>query len=292
MVTSQIVQGRSISADDLALIHQLLAQSPLLSRRQLSIQLATRWNWRNPNGQLKDMAARSLLLKLQARGLIALPPRQRRGGRQTPPAQFALPLHRPPEPITGALALLRPLQIRPLAPRQPETARFADYLARYHYLGYRGPVGHHLAYLVQDARGRDLACVLFGAAAWRCAPRDRFLGWSDQQRRERLHWIANNSRFLVLPWVQVPHLASHLLGAVLRRLRADWGAKYAQPLLLVETFVEHDRFAATCYRAANWIAVGRTQGRSRQDRDHSLRVPIKAVYLYPLWPHFRRLLGA
>jgi hypothetical protein len=221
-----------------------------------------------------------------------LPPRQPRGGRQSAPAELALPLGGPTEPITETLALLRPLQVRPLAARQPETARFRDYLARYHYLGYRGPVGHHLAYLVQDRRGRDLACVLFGAAAWRCAPRDRFVGWSDGQRRQRLPWVANNSRFLVLPWVQVPHLASHVLGAVLRRLRADWWAKYAQPLLLVETFVECDRFAATCYRAANWMAVGRTQGRSRQDRAHALRVPIKAVYLYPLAPDFRRLLCA
>ena len=291
MFAPQTIQGRTISPDDLALIQHLLAQSPRPSRRQVSIQLATLWNWRNPNGQLKDMAARSLLLKLQTRRLIQLPPRQRRGGRQTPRWLLSQPLLFSPDPIAAALAALRPLQLLPLPPRQPEAARFCDYLARYHYLGYRGPVGHHLAYLVRDRFGRDLAAVLFGAAAWRCQPRDRFLGWTDAQRRQRLVWIANNSRFLILPWVTVPHLASHVLGAVRRRLRADWWTKYAQPLVLVETFVERDRFAATCYRAANWRHVGTTKGRSRQDRDHSLRVPVKDVYLYPLVRHFRRVLS-
>lgn len=291
MFTAQTLQGRWISPHDFAFIQQLLALFPDASRRQLSLRLATHWNWRNPNGQLKDMAARSLLLKLHARGFLALPPRQRRGGRRPlrgDPQQLLLP----PEPIRAPLAALQPLRCLLLQPRQPDTARFTEYLARYHYLGYSGPVGHHLAYLVQDRLGRDLACLLFGAAAWKCQPRDRFLGWTDAQRRQRLVWIANNSRFLIVPWVQSPHLASHILGAILRRLRADWFAKYQMPLLLVETFVQADRFAATCYRAANWIAVGTTQGRSRQDRDHSLRVPRKDVYLYPLAPHFRRVLCA
>jgi hypothetical protein len=292
MFTAQIIQGRTIAPDDLALIQQLLAQSPHASRRQISLQLAARWNWRNPNGQLKDMAARSLLLKLHARSLIALPPRQRWGGRmprrRLDPQQLLLPS----EPIRDSLAALQPLRCLPLQPRQPDAARFAEYLARYHYLGYSGAVGHHLGYLVQDRCGRDLACVLFGAAAWKCQPRDLFVGWTDAQRRQRLVWIANNSRFLILPGVAVAHLASHLLGAVVRRLRADWWHKYAQPLVLVETFVERDRFAGTCYRAANWIHVGTTQGRSRQDRDHCLHVPVKDIYLYPLVRHFRRVLGA
>jgi hypothetical protein len=152
-------------------------------------------------------------------------------------------------------------------------------LARYHYLGLH-VVGENLGYLARDTQGRDLACLLFGAAAWRCAPRDRFLGWTDSQRRERLAQLANNTRFLILPWVRVPHLASHLLGAVARRIDADWQAKYGHGLEWLETFVQRDRFAATCYRAANWRHVGDTTGRSRQDRDHDRRVPVKAVYLY------------
>jgi len=292
MFVAQTIQGRCISDADLLFIRDLLTRHPRASRRQLSILLAQQWNWCNPNGQLKDMAARSLLRKLHARGLIALPPGRPYGGRQPRrPAPPQLDLW-PPAPIRGPLAALRPLQILSLRPAQAATTRFATYLAHHHYLGYRGPVGHHLAYLVRDCGGRDLACLLFGAAAWKCRPRDQFVGWTDPQRQQRLGWLTNNSRFLILPWVQVPHLASFILGAVLRRLRRDWQDKYAQAVVLVETFVERDRFAATCYRAANWRHVGVTQGRSRQDRDHALRVPIKDVYLYPLVRHFRQSLCA
>ena len=160
----------------------------------------------------------------------------------------------------------------------------------YHYLGYTGPVGRNMGYWVHDAQGRELACVLFGAAAWRVQARDAFVGWTDAQRQARRHHVANNTRFLILPWVRVPHLASHVLGRVLRRLRRDWHAKYRQPLDLVETFVEQDRFAGTCYRAANWTGVGVTQGRGRQDRHRRQRVPVKAVYVYPLVPDFRERL--
>jgi hypothetical protein len=144
-----------------------------------------------------------------------------------------------------------------------------------------------MAYLVRDCHGRDLACVLFGAAAWKTRPRDAWIGWDDATRARRLLYVANNSRFLILPWVRVPHLASHVLACVLRRLSADWQAKYGHPIHLVETFVDRSRFKGTCYRAANWILAGQTQGRGRQDRDHVLRVPVKDVYLYPLTRDFR-----
>jgi hypothetical protein len=237
------------------------------------------------------MAARSLLNKLAARGLLQLPPRRRCGGRKPLRAlEPSLPVAA--QPIDAPLTALQPLQLAPVQARTPEAARFTTYLIAHHYLGYSGPVGHRLQYLVRDRTGRDLACVLFGAPAWRCAPRDAFIGWSDAQRRQRLPEVTNNARFLILPWVRVPHLASHILGRLLRRLRADWHAQYAQTLALVETFVEHDRFGGTCYRAANFQCVGQTQGRSRQDRDHALRVPIKDIYLYPLGQDFRRRLCA
>jgi len=151
-------------------------------------------------------------------------------------------------------------------------------------------VGQNVGYLVQDTRGRDLACVLFGAAAWKTQARDAFIGWTEAQRHRGLSQVVNNSRFLILPQIHVPHLASHVLGRVLRRLRADWQDKYQQPVCLVETFVERDRFAGTCYRASNWHGVGATQGRSRQDRDRRLRVPVKHVYLFPLVRDFRERL--
>jgi hypothetical protein len=159
--------------------------------------------------------------------------------------------------------------------------RWAFYLTRYHYLGLR-VVGENVGYLARDEGGRDLACLLFGAAAWRCASRDEALGWSEEQRREQLGRVAGNTRFLILPWVKVPHLASHLLGRVVRRIGADWRERYGHDLDWLESFVERGRFRGTCYRAANWRRVGVTQGRSRQDRERRLQVPVKEVYLYRL----------
>jgi hypothetical protein len=172
--------------------------------------------------------------------------------------------------------------------RQPPAARFNAYLARYHYLPYRSTVGENLGYLVEDCQGRDLACVLFGAAAWKTQPRDVFIGWTAAQRQAQLHQVANNSRFLILPWVRVPELASHILGRVARRVARDWQAYYGHRVVLLETFVERDRFRGSCYRAANWIGVGQTQGRTRQDRQHVLQAPVKDVWVYPLQANFRK----
>ena len=163
---------------------------------------------------------------------------------------------------------------------------------RHHYLGYRGPVGENLHYLVYDREGRVLACLLFGAPAWKMAARERFIGWDPPSRERALYLVANNMRFLIVPWVEVAHLASHILGRIARRISADWQAKYAHPLVLLETTVERARFAGTCYRAANWQCVGETTGRSRNDRYKRLNVPVKSVWLYPLSSTFRtRLLN-
>ena len=281
MFEPQVVQGRPLTQAQLDEINALIAAHPRASRRQLSTLLAQRWNWHSASGQLKDMAARTLMLKLHARGWIALPQR-----RQAPSKRFAardiLELFdaTTPDPINGALNVLLPLQITALTPQTSKPFHHA--LARHHYLGFRGPVGENIAYQVRDRAGRDLACVLFSAAAWKVAPRDAWIGWSPEVRQKRLPFIANNSRFLILPWVKVPHLASHILGRIARRISSDWQIKYGHPLYLLETFVEQDRFKGTCYKAANWTRVGQTQGRSRQDRTNTLRVPIKDVYLYPL----------
>jgi hypothetical protein len=161
-------------------------------------------------------------------------------------------------------------------------------LAQFHYLGWRMPVGENLQYLARGGHGGLVAVLVFGAAAWKCAARDQWIGWTVGQREARLGWIANNQRFLIAPWVRVRYLASHLLGEVARRIAADWRQKYGHPIVMLETFVERDRFAGTCYRAANWQRLGSTRGRSRQDRDHDLRVPVKEVYAYPLRPDWRK----
>ena len=236
------------------------------------------------------MATRSLLLKLQCRGLIELPARRRKPPRRTPNQHFNLFDSVRPPCIESSLAELLPLQIGVVESGGVDYKLFQGFLVQCHYLGYGGPVGENIGYLVRDRAGRELACVLFGAAAWKTAPRDSWIGWSAQQRAPGLRLIANNSRFLLLPWVRVPHLASSLLGHIARRINADWQRKYRHPLHLLETFVQLDRFAGTCYRAANWIHVGLTQGRSRQDRHNTLRVPTKAIYLYPLHPRARQAL--
>jgi hypothetical protein len=286
MDESFVVQGRRITAEDIARIRELIAGNPHRSRWRLSKVLSAEWNWRNANGQLKDMAARSLLVKLNERGLITLPPR-----RQIPSNRMAFRPIKPPlwdkTPVCGPLQSLGPLIIREISTDPAARYQFSSALVEFHYLGYRGTVGENLQYMVMDATGRLLACLLFGSAAWKCRPRDEYIGWNPEQRARNLQLLSNNTRYLILPWVRVPHLSSWILGQVLRRLSADWENKYGHPIALVETFVERDRFAGTSYRASNWIHVGSTAGRSRQDRRHTLRVPVKDVYLYSLHPSFR-----
>jgi hypothetical protein len=290
-----LIQGRHIAATDLEQVRHLLAAHPDWSRRRLSQHLATLWNWRNPVGQLKDMAARTLLLKLAQRGWIALPPRRqvpsnRMRHKRMPASQVLIS----ESPLLADLGRLLPLEIREVSTLAGtrQRALFENLLHRHHYLSYRSPVGENLQYLVSDRQGRPLACVLFGAAAWQCADRDQYIGWDAATRGQGLHLIANNSRFLIPPWVRVPHLASHLLGRTARRLSSDWQGKYGHPIYLLETFVQRDRFAGSCYRAANWLRIGQTKGRSRQNRldGRPYRLPIKDVYLYPLHSRFRQRL--
>lgn len=270
-----------------------MGENPHWSRWRLSRELATRWDWRNGAGVLKDMAARTLLVKLAQRGLIRLPKR-----RQVPTnrmrCQAELTPELPPshEELVGSLAQLGPLSLQEVSAEPPVRAWLKMILARFHYLGFGGAVGENLQYVVRDHQGRLLACLVFGAAAWKCQDRDRFIGWTAQQRQNHLPWVANNTRFLILPWVRVPDLGSWILGQVARRISRDWQAKYGHPVAMLETFVEQSRFRGTVYRAANWQRVGVTAGRSRQDRHTSLRVPRKDIYLYPLRRSFRKALAA
>jgi hypothetical protein len=292
-VTTLRLQGREWSQAHLGEIRQLRAEHPDWSRSELSVALAQRWDWRNEAGRLKDMAARTFLLKLQARGLIDLPvPRRRRGCRKAPAPELSPELFpHPSSAIAGSLDTLRPIRLE-MVRNQGERRRVRGLLQAHHYRGFGGAVGENVQYLIRDARGRELAVMVFGAAAWKVAARERFIGWSESQRRERLRFLANQQRFLILPWVQVPHLASHALALAARRLCSDWLARYGHPIWLVETFVETERFAATSYRAAGWIEAGQTTGRTRQDRERTMQVPIKSVWLRPLHPRFKALLTA
>lgn len=286
-----LMQGREWALDDIERIRRLIAENPAWSRRRISEALAAGWDWRNGSGQLKDMAARSLLVKLEARGLIQLPVR-----RQTPTNRMArvrtLDREWDTTPIVGTLGDLGSLTVREVSTDEAGQERCGVALAQFHYLGWGGAVGENLSYAISNEAGGLLACLAFGSAAWKCRSRDEFIGWSAECKQQRLHLITNNTRFLILPFVQVPHLASWILGRVLGRLSGDWEAKYGHRIVLVETFVDRDRFRGTCYRAANWIQTGATAGRSRQDRQHTLRVPIKDVYVYPLGRRFRKELSA
>jgi hypothetical protein len=283
------IQGRPLSGQALQELRQWMGANPHWSRWRLSRELATRWDWRNAAGQLKDMAARTLLVKLQQRGLIELPARRQvptnRMRCGAPPA-----IVEPSELISCALADLQPLSVEEVSRQAAERAWLGGALAQFHYLGFGGAVGQNLQYLVRDGRHRPLACAVFGAAAWKCQDRERFISWSAQQRQRNLALIANNSRFLILPWVKVAHLGSWLLGRVARRIAQDWQAKYGHPVVLLETFVERERFRGTVYRAANWQRVGVTAGRTRQDRHTCIQVAVKDIYVQPLCRGFRQVL--
>jgi hypothetical protein len=282
-----ICQGREVSQGDLEWLRATIGEHPDWSRHRITQQICQQWDWHTHTGQIKTFAARSLIDKLEAKGLLMLPPIR---------TKYRRILHRvypaitPPDatPIHCPLAEIMPMSITLVTSGSFDHGCFGHYLHHHHYIGFNCTVGEHLEYLVRDRKGRDVACVLFGASAWRCAPRDRWIGWDEAAHRRNLNFTTNNTRFLILPWVRVPHLASHILGRVSRRLSTDWIRRYGHPVHLVETFVERDRFKGTCYKAANWQSVGQTKGRSRNDQHTQLSVPIKDVLVHPLCRKFRK----
>lgn len=287
-----IVQGRRLDGPELKKLRDWVSGHSAWSRRRLSVELATQWEWRNAAGQLKDMAARTLLLKLHQRGLLELPPRRQAPSnrmRCTTP-ELLLGEAEPPAAVECSLAELGSLHVHEVSRDPAGRAWVKGALARHHYLGFSGAVGENLQYVVSDGQGRRLACLVFGAAAWKCQDRDEWIGWSVAQREKNLGLVANNSRFLILSSVRVPCLGSWILGQIGRRLSRDWQAKYGHAVVLLETFVEQPRFEGTVYRAANWQWAGRTKGRTRQDRHTCIRVAAKDIYLYPLCRGFRKVL--
>jgi len=283
-----IIQGKSITHKDIELIRQMIDDNLSWNRTRLSRKLCLLWNWRTANGQIKDMACRNFLLKLEKRGYIRLPLSRHSCGKAHKKVPIPYVAHKTSSIICD-LGSLSPVHIE-LAKDKDLLRLFKYLLSQYHYLGFSGTVGENMKYMVFDKEGRPLACLLFGSAAWKTAPRDDFIGWDADTRRRNLRFLTNNMRFLILPWVKVPHLASHILGRVARGISSDWIKKYNHPIYMLETFVEKERFRGTCYRAANWIYVGQTKGRSRNDRYSTLKVPIKDIYLYPLTKRFREIL--
>jgi hypothetical protein len=282
-------RGREIGPSEVAFVRELVAAHPQASRRALSAELSRAWGWVQPNGQLRDMLCRSLMLALARAGHIELPPVRRRPpnplARRARPAPVALDR----TPVRGNLgALGLPLDFRQVR-RTGAEALFNSLIEQHHYLGYTQPVGEHLKYLV-FAGGRAVACLAWSSAARHLGPRDRYIGWSPAARRRNIHLVAYNPRFLILPWVEVRHLASHLLGQMMRRLSADWERVYGHPIHFAETFVEPARYRGTCYRAANWVVLGRTTGRGKDDLTHRPNRTVKEVLGYPLTRHFRELL--
>jgi hypothetical protein len=291
MERPQLIQGRLIRPEDVERMRRWLEAHPESNRTGLSRELCAWWNWRNGVGRLKDMAARSLLLKLEAQGHLQLPARRTASvnGRRN---RQLFSIDHDQRVVVGALEGVRPVRVEPVIEGTAQGRLFQFLLQSYHYLGHRNCVGENLKYLACDRAGRPLACLLFGSAAWKAAARDRWIGWSDEQRRRHLPRVTNNTRFTILPWVRVAHLASHLLGRVTARLSEDWQQKYGHPIELVETFVEQPRFAGHCYRAAGWIPVGLTTGRTRNHDGMAPKAPIKSIWVKPLTPEARRRLAA
>ncbi len=280
-------RGRPITEADVAFLRELLASHPRASRRALSLKVCEAWGWIQPNGRPRDMVCRGLLLALHRGGHIDLPPARwvaaRPGRRRRPPAVAV-----DSTPVRGSLGEVGALEFRPVR-RSPEESLFNGLIQTHHYLGYAQPVGEHLKYLVY-AGGRPLACFAWSSAPRHLGPRDRFLGWSAAARKRNLRFLAYNSRFLILPWVEVRHLASHLLGRMARMLSREWERVYGHPVHFAETFTDPSRFRGTCYRAANWVYLGRTTGRGKDDRTHRANRPLKDVLGLPLTPRFRELL--
>jgi len=288
---SIVIQGRGIGQAEIDLIRGLLAEHEDWHRTELSRELCRTWGWLNAAGQLKDMACRSLLLKLEERELIRLPARRGpsvNGLRH----QVVEAIAHTRDPIEDPLSKLLPLDVRVLGSTGADVRLFRSLIAQYHYLGVRSAAGENMKYLVRDSHGRLLCCLWFAAAAWRCKARDRFIGWDETARRANLSAVTNNTRFLVLPWVRVKNLASHVLGRIARRIAEDWQSKYGHGLWALETFVDQ-RFVGTCYQAANWRKVGRTTGRTRNDIVNKGPLSsVKDVYVYGLTPSFSHRLCA
>jgi Domain of unknown function (DUF4338) len=283
-------RGRKISGEEIAFLRRLIQDRPELSRWKLSREVCEAWQWKQANGALRDMVCRGMLLMLHRAGEIELPPIKRgvrnRIAERSRPERVAIEECR----FRGSLRELRPLEFVQVR-RTPEEVLFNSLLEQHHYLRYERPVGEHLKYLVK-ARGHVIACLAWGSAPRHLKLRDNYLGWSDQARERNVNLLAYNTRFLILPWIQAPHLASHILGRMAKIVPRDWRRLYAHPIYWLETFVDTSRFQGTCYRAANWIEIGTTLGRGHRAPTWAQTRPVKKMLALPLHRHFREILAA
>jgi len=287
-IVEHTLQGRRISLHEIEIVKNLIDSNPSWNRTRLSKELCHLWNWRRTSGELKDIACRSLLRKLEQLGYIQLPKGVHKNDSPARRECVQGVLHST-TPIQGLLKIISPIRVE-LVETGFLYQSFKYFISAYHYLGWSGTVGENLKYLFFDVHDRPLGCLMWGAAAWKVQPRDSYIGWDAEQRVRNLSFVVNNNRFLIFPWVKIPHLASHILGLSCRRLCRDWEKKYHHPVCLAETFVEQRRFKGTCYKAANWIHVGQTQGRGKLDVKNQYQLPIKDIWLYPLDASFRKKL--
>jgi hypothetical protein len=282
-------RGQEIDGEQIAFLREFIRTHPTSSRWKLSRQLCEALGWKQANGTLRDVVCRGLLLMLERAGQIELPPVRRlirgqcRTQRRRPEALWI-----DTTPLAMPLQALGPVEIQPVR-RTSEEPLFNSLMEAHHYLGYEQPVGEHLKYLAW-AQGRPIACLAWSSAPRHLGSRDRYIGWNAEARRRNIRFLAYNTRFLILPWVRVPHLASHLLGKVTSALSQDWQRMYGHPVYFAETFVDPGRFRGTCYRAANWQLLGLTTGRGKDDQTGKPNRPIKEVLGLPLTPRFRELL--
>lgn len=284
-------RGRSFNAEDIAGLRSLIAQNPAASRWRLSKLVCEVWGWRHDNGSLCDVLCRSLMLAMHRAGHIELPerkklPRSHPAQRRKPATDFLVDQN----PLECAFSQLPALSVRSVR-RTADEVLFNGLMERFHYLGYTQPVGEHLKHMV-FAADRPVACLGWSSAPWHIGPRDRFIGWTPSVRRKNLHLIAYNTRFLILPWVKVKHLASHILGLAMRNISGDWQKAYGHPVYYLESFVDTERFAGTCYKAANWKCLGQTTGRGIKDKKRIVSLSLKDVLGYPLSKDFREKLCA
>jgi hypothetical protein len=282
-------RGKDVTPAEVQFIRELIAAHPSLSRRRLSTKLCQAWNWVQANGQLRTMVCRGLMLALHRAGWIELPPVRQVS--LNPLAQRRKPapvLDLSWEPVRAKVRELGPIEIRQVR-RTPEEKLFGSLMEAHHYLSYTQPVGEHLKHLVL-AGGTPIACLAWSSAPRHLAPRDRFIGWTQEQRKAGIGGIAYNSRFLLLPWARVPHLASYLLARVASVVSTDWQKLYHHPIHLLETFIDPERFRGSCYRAANWIYVGQSTGRGKADLTHRANRSLKELWVYPLSRDFRQRL--
>jgi|TARA_B100000315_G_C14566025_1_gene583011 hypothetical protein len=281
-------QGKNISPEQIDFINELIRQNPGDSRRRLSKKLCEAWNWVQPNGVLKDMFCRSLMLSLHRQGHIRLPEKKRNPANPLADRRAPRRVEVNQSPIEDELKAIGPVEIQQVR-RTAAEKLYDGLIAQYHYLGYRHLIGEHLKY-VAYAQGRAIACFGWSSGVRHLGPRDRFIGWNPTDRMKNLHLVAYNSRFLIVPWVQVKHLASHLLRLMARRLATDWQEIYNHPICLLETFVDRSRFQGVSYQAANWIYLGLTTGRGKNDQTNRPNRSLKAVWCYPLCKNFREVM--